>query len=112
MIRLRVMDDGPFRILVQESPHGWQKPWAAVFSAFAEDLRVMQHNPATDLAGVAMELVRQLIRGVPSVDEQQIARINVDRDGNSTFVAAIFSNLLTATGAGARFLPPRLLQKN
>jgi hypothetical protein len=25
--------------------------------------------------------------------------------GNSTFVAAIFSNLLTATGAGARFLP-------
>ncbi len=32
--------------------------------------------------------------------------------GNSTFVAAIFSNLLTATGAGARFLPPRLLQKN
>jgi predicted ATP-binding protein involved in virulence len=27
-------------------------------------------------------------------------------------VAAIFSNLLTATGAGARFLPPRLLQKN
>jgi hypothetical protein len=32
-------------------------------------------------------------------------------NGNSTFVAAIFSNLLTATGAGARFLPPRLLQK-
>jgi hypothetical protein len=32
--------------------------------------------------------------------------------GNSTFVAAIFSNLLTATGAGARFLPPRFLQKN
>jgi hypothetical protein len=32
--------------------------------------------------------------------------------GNSTFVAAIFSNLLTATRAGACFLPLRLLQKN
>jgi hypothetical protein len=31
--------------------------------------------------------------------------------GSSTFVAAIFSNLLTATRAGVCFLPPRLLKK-
>ncbi len=48
------------------------------------------------------------------LNEPATAREAIDAAGlgNSTFVAAIFSKLLTATGANARFLPPRLLQKN
>ena len=40
MIRLCVMDDGPFRILVQESPDSRQQTGTAVFAAFAKDLGV------------------------------------------------------------------------
>ena len=79
MIRLCVMDDGPFWILVQESTYSRQQTGAAVFTAFPENLRVMQHNPATDLFGVPLKFIGELVRCVASVDEQQIARLNVDR---------------------------------
>jgi hypothetical protein len=100
VIRLRVMHDGPFGILVQESPHGWQQPRPTVFATFAKDLSIMQHDPATNLLGMPLEFVRQLVRGMSCVDEQQIARINVHGQrialdkrevGNSTFDAARIS---------------------
>jgi hypothetical protein len=54
------MDDGPFRILGQESSYCRGQSRTAVFAAFAKDLGVMQHNPTTDSAGVAMEFIGQL----------------------------------------------------
>ena len=79
MIRLCVMDDGPFGILVQESPDSRQQTGTAVFTAFAKDLRVMQDDPASDLVCMSLEFIRQLVSRVTGINEQQIAGLNVDR---------------------------------
>ena len=79
MIRLRMRDHGPVRVLIQESSQRRQQSRATVFTAFPKDLSVMKHDPATDIASVSLEFIRQLVSRVTSIDEQQIARLDIDR---------------------------------
>ena len=76
----------------------------------------LQGDAMDEVRGAAVELIRFSELAVEKLLRNNRLKWSCHRkktlNGNSTFVAAIFSNLLTATGAGARFLPPRLLQKN
>ena len=94
MIRLSVMHDRPFGILVQESAYGWQKARASVFTPFTKDLRIVEDDPATDLIGVPLEFVRQLVSRVASINEQQIAGLNVNRQRIALYEREFCGSLL------------------
>ena len=75
VIRLRVMHNGPFRIFVQDTKHRRQQSWAAVLTEFSKDLRVMKHDPATDLVGIPLKLVLQLVRRMSRVEFDDRVRL-------------------------------------
>jgi hypothetical protein len=56
-----------------------EQPWTSVFTAFPENLSVVQHDPTTDVPGVAFQLGSQLSSRVAGVDEQQVAWLDIDR---------------------------------
>ena len=79
VVRLRVRDDGPVRILIHKSPQRRQQTGATILAVLAKDLRVVQYDSATDIARMPMKFIRQLVSRVTSIDEQQIALFDIDR---------------------------------
>jgi hypothetical protein len=67
-----------FRKLPKKGSQCHQQTGTAIFTTLTKNLRVVQHDPLPDLAGVTLQLPSQLVSGVTRVDKQQVAGCDIN----------------------------------